>query len=575
MLKEKYKTTPLFHSLEGSKKVLLEPDKPSRFRMFQLVGLLVKTLFKIKFGKASDQVKGIAWRNFFEKMGGMWIKVGQFVAMRTDLYEREFTRELAKLQYQAPCFPFHIVEKIVEEGLGKKIGMVFSEFGKTPIAAASLAQVHRAKLHSSEESVAVKVQRPYVQELLKKDLQIISVFFSVMKNFNKTLMLDDMYNELKTTLTEEIDFRYEAMNLETAKRSFKKYKIYVPKVYKKLSSEKVVVMEFIQGITMSEYINAKKDDPKRLEVWMKENKVKPKKIGKLLLRSMWQQTFEDNYFHGDLQPGNVMLLAKNRVAFIDLGSVGTIDQEALNFYRQQMISIAQKNFSKASDFAILSTPKIPKGNRYDIRKSIIRGLKYSELKSSLTEVDIDQKTTVHNTSSEMTKELINYGVSPNWNYLKLMRTFTTLDPSIVYLCPKIDMRKEWVRYFSEANRRQYLQRTLSFREVSNNIVDFVDMVTKVVRNKTIDYKLELSKGMIMINYILGILKWGLIGWTLLFIFLIVKNYFNLPSRILEVETADWFSKVDALSSSTKWVVAIGATFFTFSFSGLVKRLQTV
>lgn len=509
MIKKKYRTTPLLEPGQRANIEIREAAKPPALRSVQVIRLLVSTFVKTQFGKKDDQAKGVAWRIFFEKLAGMWIKVGQLVAMRNDLFGADFTRELLKLQYRAPCFPFSDVQRIVEEGLGKPIPMVFAHFDPVPLAAASLAQVHKAVLLSNGKTVAVKVQRPYAGEFLKKDLRIICNLFGFLSRLPpfRTMMLNDMYNELKVTLTEEVDFRYEALNLKEAKQNFKKYNIYVPAVYKRYSSEKVVVMEYIQGTTMSEYITAFRENPERLEQWLHQNKIKPKRVGSFLLRSMWQQTFEDNYFHGDLQPGNIMLLARNRVAFIDLGSVGSIDQEALNYYRQQLTAIGERNYSKAAEFALLASPDIPVQYNNPIRKSIVRGLKVAEQKSALTDIDIELKTTVHNASSEMTKELVHYGVSPNWNFLKLMRTFSTMDPSVVHLYPKVDMRKEFARYTTEARERRFSQEVHSGKELALRFLDSVSLVAKWLRNESIDFKNEISRGMMIVAWVLDVIKW--------------------------------------------------------------------
>jgi ubiquinone biosynthesis protein len=340
MIKRKYKTTSLFEPAERPPLEIRAAGKPPKFRTFQIIRLFFKTLWRTRFGKANDYAKGVAWRSFFESMGGLWIKVGQLMAMRTDLFEKDFTRELANLHYRVHCFPYADVIMILEENLRKKMNLVFSEFEETPIAAASLAQVHKARLLHNGKLVAVKVQRPYAQEFLKMDMKIIRRLFNFFKRFEafESVLLDEMFWELEIMLTEEIDFRYEAINLKEAKKRFKKYGIYVPGVYKSLSTDKVVVMEYIEGVTMSEYIAANRQDPARLNLWLKRNKIKPKKVGSFLLRNIWRQVLEDNYFHGDLQPGNIMLLAKSRVALIDLGTV------AIDCYWQEKLFKSSRFF---------------------------------------------------------------------------------------------------------------------------------------------------------------------------------------------------------------------------------------
>lgn len=578
MLKRKYKTTPLFEPAERPPLEIKAPTKPPSFRFFQIMSLFFKTLWRTRFGKADDYTKGVAWRFFFESMGGLWVKVGQLMAMRTDLFEKEFTRELAKLHYRVHCFPYAHVEQILEENLKKQVSAVFSEFEPIPIAAASLAQVHKARLAHNGKLVAVKVQRPYAQEFLKKDMKIIRGMFNFFKKFEafEAVLLDEMFWELESMLTEEIDFRYEAINLKEAKSRFKKYGIYVPKVYKKLSSEKVVVMEFIEGVTMSEFIAARREDPTRLKIWLKDNKIKPKKVGGFLLRNTWRQVVEDNYFHGDLQPGNIMLLAKNRIALIDLGSVGSTDEEVLSFYRQQLIAIGKKNYLKAADFSILTSPNIPSEHQGDIRQSIVRGLRGALMKASLTDVDIEQKTTVHNASNDMAKELAKYKVSPNWSMLKLIRTFLTIDPSVVNLHPKIDLQKEWMRYYKEARWRLFKQRLASIVELPSNMVDSISLFMKMQRKGAIDFKARVSKGILVASYFLGLLKWVFAAVIFFFIWTYLYQHHDVIDH-LHANGGNWFTRLAErvpFTSRLYWIgILIVSLLFVKNYIGFIRHVK--
>lgn len=544
MLKKKYRTTHLYEPTERPPLEIKVPTKPSSFRFFQIIRLLARTLWRTRFGRVNDLTKGIEWRQFFESMGGLWVKVGQLMAMRTDLFEQDFTRELAKLHYRVQSFPYDMVVQILEESIKKNIHAVFSEFEEIPIAAASLAQVHKARLQHNRKLVAVKVQRPFAQEFLKADMKIIRKLFNFFKRFEafEPVLLDEMFWELEAMLTEEIDFRYETINLREAKKRFKKYGIYVPKVYRRLSSEKVVVMEYIEGVTMSEYILANREDPTRLKMWLKKNKIKPKKVGGFLLRNTWRQVMEDNYFHGDLQPGNIMLLSKSRVALIDLGSVGFTDEETLSFYRQQLIAIGKKNYLKAADFSILTSPNIPSENHNDIRQSIVRGLRGALMKASLIDVEIDKKTTVHNASNEMTKELAKYKVSPNWGMLKLIRTFLTIDPSVVNLHPKIDLQKEWLRYYKEAKWRLFKQRIASIVELPSNMVDSISLFMKMQRRGAIDFKARVAKGILIATYFLNLIKWGIGAVIFLFVWTYLFQHHDIVDQF-HANGGNWFTQL--------------------------------
>ena len=579
MLKKKYKTTPLYTKLDGAPLVVKPATPPGRGRQFRAYVLVFKTWLKTRSKKIDGQAKGVAWRDMLQELGGLWIKVGQLMAMRTDLFEKEFTEELAKLQHRAHAFPTEDAVKIIEETLGKKLISAFIQFEETPIAAASIAQVHRARLIHNGKLVAIKVLRPHTEEYLKSDMAIIRGLVNFIKGIPavKHLQWDEMTWELEIMLKEEVDFRYETTNLKEAKKRFKKHGIYVPKVYKNLSYKKVVVMEYIPGITMSKFIQAKKEDPLRVELWLKKNKIKPKKVSSKLLNSVWNQLYVDNYFHGDLQPGNIMLLKKNKVALIDLGSVGSTDESTLTIYRQLMVAAGTNDYGRAAELTMLLSDNVPSQLFNDIRASLIRGIREGMLKASLTNVPLEQKTTVHNTSENMNKELMKFKVPANWGMLKLGRTLTTLDPTIVNLSPKIDITKEFIKYTrKEYRKRNNVKLLASLATLPDFLKDSSSLILKLQRIKALDRKPLLSGGLRLLANIFKPLKWVLwtgfilLFWTYLFQVYDVIDGFHRSGNV-------WtnFSERIPELSHISWLLVLFVAFKIASgFSNMLKEVET-
>src|SRR5262249_51082517 len=147
-------------------------------------------------------------------------------------------------------------------------------------------------------------------------------------------------------------------------------------VHKKLSTANIVVMERISGVLMSDYIRIRDEDPARVEEWLKVNHINPRKVGSRLLISFMRQLFENNLFHADLHPGNIILLRDSRIALIDLGSVGSLDHEFLTLYRGLQRALAMNDYGKAADLQLRLCAQLPSRHLTEMRAELIRSLRH-------------------------------------------------------------------------------------------------------------------------------------------------------------------------------------------------------
>ncbi|RQH19828.1 ABC1 kinase family protein [Okeania hirsuta] len=340
MIKKKYIPTPIVEKKKRKKVKVVENLETRRLSTLYVIWRFLVYFARIQYrkftGKADVQKTATQLREIFEEFGGFWVKAGQILALRTDLFPQEVCDELRSLQYEALGFPFHIARSTIESELGAPIEKIFESFDEEPLAAASIAQIHRAVLRKKKKkiSVVVKVQRPGLADSFKRDLDIIKIFVNLLVSLNVTpyLRWDEFVVELDKTFKEELDFRYEAANGRRMKKNLKFHKIYVPTVYQKYCKRRVLVMEFIDGVLMSDYIKTLLSDRARVKQWDDENDVDPKEVGEKLYISLLRQIFEDNLYHGDLHPGNIILLRKSKFVLIDLGSTGSLDKELRNIY---------------------------------------------------------------------------------------------------------------------------------------------------------------------------------------------------------------------------------------------------
>ncbi|MDP4096146.1 AarF/ABC1/UbiB kinase family protein [Paenibacillus sp. P96] len=273
-------------------------------------------------------------RLVLEELGPAFIKLGQMASTRADLLPDSIIRELVKLQDQVPPFSAETARGILEQELDMPLHSILSRFEDTPLAAASIGQVHLGRLHTGED-VAIKIQRPGVDRIIRRDLEILrdlTVLAAKRWEWAERYQLPQMVDELGKSLIRELDYTHEARNNERIALQFADSRdIYIPKIYWEHTAARVLTMEFVEGITLS----------RREELIQKGFDLK--EISQKLVNAMLQQIFMDGFFHADPHPGNLLMMKNGRLVFLDFGMVGHLEEGMKTPLASLIIALMRQN----------------------------------------------------------------------------------------------------------------------------------------------------------------------------------------------------------------------------------------
>jgi ubiquinone biosynthesis protein len=282
-------------------------------------------------GKARRQAWfGQVVLDLFRDLGATFIKVGQIMSTRPDLIPDHVSRALAELQDAVGPFPFEDVERTVARDLGRPVAAVYAEFAPVPLASASVSQVHKARLRDGRV-VAVKVRRPNVVELCTFDLAVMRIGARVLNAIPSisTLAPVDTVEEFGRAVFAQLDFRIEARNNLRFRENFRSHPMVVfPEVIAELSSERVLTMSFIDGTKILSTPDTRSD---------------PKRVARLGLQTLMKMIFEDGFVHADLHPGNIFITPDDKIALLDLGLVGELDEPHRKSFARFFAAWAQRD----------------------------------------------------------------------------------------------------------------------------------------------------------------------------------------------------------------------------------------
>jgi ubiquinone biosynthesis protein len=274
-------------------------------------------------------------RLMFEELGPTFIKLGQVLACRPDMLPIEYSRELAKLTDDVAPFPSEKAKEIIEQELHGRIELIFGSFYDIPVAAASIAQVHRATLLDGTK-VMVKVQRPDIDKIIDRDISILRGIADLIESRVPELSpynVSGIVDEFAHTIKKELDFYMEASSAAQLRRNFDKSKVlYIPRVFSELSTKRVLVLERIEGIRINEFQRLDEAGFDRRELALKG------------ADAFFKMVLKDGLFHADPHPGNIFVLSDGRIALVDFGIMGRVTEENMEHFANIFVALSEHDY---------------------------------------------------------------------------------------------------------------------------------------------------------------------------------------------------------------------------------------
>jgi ubiquinone biosynthesis protein len=373
---------------------------------------------------------------FLNFCGPSFIKLGQNLASRPDIIGKKLSEILSSFYDQVKPFSKKQVIKILNKEFGNKIDQIFSDFDFLPIASASIAQVHKAKINQQE--VAVKILRPNIRKIVAKEIATIFLFTKLLKifspRFSKTFQ--DIGETLKQTYSSELDLLQEAANGSKLREDMKNVKgFYVPEIFWKFSTKEILVSCWINGIPFSqkESIIASNFDKK--------------KIAENLVIAYFNQVYANGFFHADMHPGNLFLMENGDIAVVDFGIMGRLDKNTRIAVAEILIGFLKKDYQKVAQIH-LDANLVPKNT--DLIDLALACRKIGEMIVGNDVKDI-QITKILAGLIEMTNK---YQVSTKPELLLLQKTLLLVEGVGTILDPNLNMwniAKPWVKQWAKTN----------------------------------------------------------------------------------------------------------------------------
>ncbi|MEN8264167.1 MAG: AarF/ABC1/UbiB kinase family protein [Nitrospirota bacterium] len=402
-------------------------------------------------------------RMAFSDLGPSFIKLAQMLSSRPDLITPEYADEFKKLQDKVPPFSPEKARKIIESEIKSPLDEIFSKFETAPVAAASIAQVHKATLKSGEK-VIIKVQRPDIRIIIETDISILGAIARLMLKYipeSKLFDPEGIVNEFSRIVKRELDFIAEAKNAQRFKRNFAENEfIHIPFVYNDYLSSKIIVMERIEGVRI--------DDIKGIESFGADRR-------ELAMRGVdayFKMIFEDGFFHADPHPGNIFVMQDGRIGLMDFGIVGWLTPDMIDNLARAFLAILNRNFDQLVELYIELGLIADEIDVESFRKEFRSDLMY--LLEPLYDMNISEVNFPEYLEA-MTLLVVKHGIKVPSDLLLVNKTILIVDNLGRLLDPEFNLIKAAEPYAAEMVKRRVSPQRI-FNRTKENLTDMGDLL---------------------------------------------------------------------------------------------------
>jgi len=405
-------------------------------------------------------------RKYFEECGGAFVKLGQILAMRYDLFPLAYCEEMAALLDRLPPVPLPQVVDAIERDFQRPLNEVFPEFDPAPLSSASVAQVHRARLADGAK-VVVKVRRPGIERLYRADLLNLRLVFALAEALDLPLKVDlgGLGRELRQLTQEELDFHAEARNIYILHELMEQDDLdhCSPQVYLTYSTSSVLTMQELEGVWLSEMLEAvNRQDRERLERWAQAG-ITPERTARLLLRSILKQCFNYRVFHADPHAANLLVLDGGTLGYVDFGMIGSVDERSWARHFRINSCVADENVHGAYEALLDLVEPLPNRSLAQFEGGFKRLVQNWILASKVPGSALAERSAgifFLRLFDLLRRENLRMSTSD----LRLTRALVVSDIVILKLCPGLERIPELRAFFREEAEHQFesqLRRSLS------------------------------------------------------------------------------------------------------------------
>lgn len=432
----------------------------------------LKHLTPATYTKKKHTPRGVRIREAIEELGPIFVKFGQILSTRLDVIPPDIVKEITKLQDNVPQFDGRIAASIIEKSFSAKIDDLFVEFDYSPLASASIAQVHAAKLKNGKD-VVVKVLRPKIHKQIKNDIALFEILAKLackFSKFAKRLKAKDMVLELKKYIFDELDLMREAANASQLRRNFSDTDIlYVPEVYWDYCNHDVLVLERVYGIQVSNIAELRKHN------------VNLKLLAERGVEIFFTQVFRDCYFHADMHPGNVWVDIRDpkdpKYIALDFGIVGSLSSEDQRYIAENLLAFFNRDYRKVAVLHIESG-WVPKHVRVDEFEAEIRTVSEPIFGRPLAEISFGK------TLLRLFQAARKFDMNVQPQLILLQKTLLSVEGLGRQLYPQLDL---W------STAKPFLEQWMKSQIGTKSIIDTLLSKIPKILDKLPNLKKELAK----------------------------------------------------------------------------------